>query len=284
MNIEASEKRFIRFERALPWQVREVISRKPIAYVPLGALEWHGEHAALGLDGLKAQSICELAAQRTGGVLFPTVQWGAFHTLRYPFTFHFSKRPMKLFIRRLLGELADWGFRVAILLAGHYPLAQITLLRRECRRASRLGRIAALGIPEQALALDLGYLGDHAAMWETSLLMAIDPSLVDLSQLPDDTGTLWQRSKKHGIYGICPKKHANPELGRETLKLIVDRLAATAERLLADGHADAAEEIYRAHEKAFRHPLAAGRRAFGTDSNWEIIRFVIGNIFRMRHL
>jgi creatinine amidohydrolase len=216
-------------------------------------------------------------------VLFPVVQWGAFNTMPFPFTFNFAKRAMKRLVRRLLEDLAAWGFRSIVLLTGHYPLAQITLLRNECRRISRERGVGALGIPEQALALDLGYLGDHAAMWETSLLMAIDPQLVDLARLPQDTGSLCERGIRLGIYGICPRQNANAELGRRTLATIVERLAAAAERMLAEGSDAAAEEIYRAHREAFRHPLAAGRQALGAGSNWEVIRFVAGGVLRDRH-
>ena len=275
---------FVHFERALPHQVREAIRRRPIAYVPLGALEWHGEHAALGLDGIKAAWICERAAERTGGVVFPAAQWGAFHTLRFPFTFHFSKRAMKRQIRRTVVSLADWGFRSIVLLSGHYPLAQILLLRRECRRIAEKRGIGALGIPEHALALDLGYLGDHAAKWETSLLLAIDPALVELARLPDDTGDLRGRAVRHGIYGICPKKEADAGLGRRALEVIVERLAGVATRMLDDGGASAAEEVYRGFDNAFRHPLQAGRTALGTRSAWEVVRFTVGQAIRSRHL
>jgi len=141
-----------------------------------------------------------------------------------------------------------------------------------------------LGIPEQALALDLGYLGDHAAKWETSLLMAIDPSLVDLSRLPDDTGDLRARAVTHGIFGPCPKKYADAALGAKALETIVERLAAAAVKMAAEGNDHAAEEIYRGYREAFRNPFDAGRVALGVKSRWEIIRFMFGNLFRSRHL
>ncbi|NLH48714.1 MAG: creatininase family protein [Myxococcales bacterium] len=282
-NEDRQPPKFIQFERARPHEVRAMIDRTPIAYVPFGALEWHGEHAALGLDGIKAEAICRAAAKISGGVLFPPVYWGAFHTLSFPFTFCYSKRAMKKLVRRTLNSLADWGFRSIILLTGHYPAAQITLLRAECRRLSRARGIGALGIPEQALALDLGYLGDHAAKWETSLLMAIDPTLVDLSRLPDDTGSLRQRGIEQGIMGICPKNTATADLGRQVLDTVASRLAATGTRMLTEGERPA-EEIYRAHLAAFRRPLAAARRAFGVESSWEAVRFVLGSIWRQKHL
>src|SRR3972149_4872329 len=86
---------FVRYEESRPADLRNMISKAPVAYVPIGALEWHGEHGPLGLDGIKAHALCELAAERTGGVVFPTVFWGAFHTAPFPFTFHYKKSGLK---------------------------------------------------------------------------------------------------------------------------------------------------------------------------------------------
>ena len=118
----------IRFEESGPEQVAALIERSPVAYVPLGALEWHGEHGPLGLDGIKAHHICERAAQRTGGVVFPTIFWGAFDTMPFPFTFHFERAHLKSVLHPLLTQLSVWGFQVIVLLTGHYPPTHIRLM------------------------------------------------------------------------------------------------------------------------------------------------------------
>jgi creatinine amidohydrolase len=82
---------FIFYEVSRPAHLREMLARSPVAYVPFGALEWHGEHGPLGLDGLKAHHLCARTAERTGGVVFPPVWWGAFDTMPFPFTFHFPR-------------------------------------------------------------------------------------------------------------------------------------------------------------------------------------------------
>ncbi len=38
-----------------PTAFRERIAQAPIAYLPLGTLEWHGEHLPLGTDGVIGQ-------------------------------------------------------------------------------------------------------------------------------------------------------------------------------------------------------------------------------------
>ncbi len=66
----------ISYAQMLP---HEIVSRRqqfPAAFVGLGALEWHGEHQAVGLDVLKADKLCQLAAERSGGFVFPPLSYG----------------------------------------------------------------------------------------------------------------------------------------------------------------------------------------------------------------
>ncbi|MBM3477147.1 MAG: creatininase family protein, partial [Armatimonadetes bacterium] len=47
----------VRYEEMLPDELREVIRAAPVAYVPLGSLEWHGYHLPVGNDAIKAHEI-----------------------------------------------------------------------------------------------------------------------------------------------------------------------------------------------------------------------------------
>ena len=62
-------KREVRFEEMFPWEIAAAMAEAPLCYLPLGTLEWHGEHAAVGLDALKAHAVCVRAAERSGGLL-----------------------------------------------------------------------------------------------------------------------------------------------------------------------------------------------------------------------
>ena len=62
----------------------EIVARRkkfPVAFVPVGILEWHGEHLAVGNDGLIPEKLCELAAAQSGGFAFPTVWYGGPRTV-----------------------------------------------------------------------------------------------------------------------------------------------------------------------------------------------------------
>src|SRR6185436_9843219 len=63
-------------ERMRPSRIVEARLKFPLAYLPLGAIEWHGVHNPIGLDGLKAHALCVRVAQAGGGVVFPTLWYG----------------------------------------------------------------------------------------------------------------------------------------------------------------------------------------------------------------
>jgi creatinine amidohydrolase/Fe(II)-dependent formamide hydrolase-like protein len=47
---------------------RKLHNKAPIAYWPLGSLEWYGEHLPLGSDGLQAKHFFEILALTVGGI------------------------------------------------------------------------------------------------------------------------------------------------------------------------------------------------------------------------
>src|SRR5438067_1901163 len=66
----------LRYEEMLPSEIVAVRTACPIAYVPLGTLEWHGEHDAVGLDALKAHALAIECAKAGGGLAFPPLWYG----------------------------------------------------------------------------------------------------------------------------------------------------------------------------------------------------------------
>ena len=265
-------KKFIRFEESRPAAVREVLAESPVAYVPFGALEWHGEHGPLGLDGLKAHALCLLAAEQTGGVVFPPMFWGAFDTVPFPFTFHFKKARLKGQIRETLDQLRGFGFQVMVLLTGHYPPSLVKLLKKECRRFSKKSGAWAIGVPEQVFATDLDYFGDHAGMWESSIMLALRPELLDLSAMPAGLTTL-ERLKQYCVMGQDPTTQASAEKGQQAIAQIVKNLAKVVERTLEEKSDRALEEVYASYNRALRPSRRLVREALDVHSLKELIQY-----------
>lgn len=66
----------VRFERMVP---QMVVARRQVcdlAYLPVGALEWHGSHMPFGTDYFTVTYLAEEAARRFGGVVFPPLYYG----------------------------------------------------------------------------------------------------------------------------------------------------------------------------------------------------------------
>jgi creatinine amidohydrolase len=267
---------FVRFEESRPALVAELIERSPVAYVPLGALEWHGEHGPLGLDGVKAHHICERAAEHTGGVVFPTIFWGAFDTMPFPFTFHFEREYLELVVEQLLTQLSNWGFEVIVLLTGHYPPTQIEMLRNTCRSFNGRGGAISLGVPEMGFATDIDYFGDHAGMWESSIMLAIQPEWVDLSAMPGGLSAM-ERLTRYGTMGKDPTSRADAEKGRAAIDHIVTGLSNAVHRVMADRSDEAFEAVYEAYARAVRifspRVFHLIREALDVHSIGELVRY-----------
>ena len=45
----------VRYEEMLPHEAVEARTKCPVAYLPVGGIEWHGEHNCLGLDTVTGQ-------------------------------------------------------------------------------------------------------------------------------------------------------------------------------------------------------------------------------------
>ena len=214
----------VQWELMLPVEFRTAFDKLPIVYMPLGTVEWHGEHNALGLDSLKAHALCVRAARISGGVVHPPL-YGGMGGLDMPATVQiepeltWDNHLLRPWLEKLCSEFHHLGFKAIIMLTGHYGHNQQLVVRETAARMTERLQIPVLGTPEYWLAQDIGYLGDHAGIGETSLLWYLHPDLVAIDRIGDDPD-----------YGADGKIEAgsSPELGKKYAHLIVDRLAELA--------------------------------------------------------
>ena len=54
-----------------PAQLLAKVRKCPVAYIPIGTLEWHGRHLPLGTDMMIPENIFAKVAEKFGGVVFP---------------------------------------------------------------------------------------------------------------------------------------------------------------------------------------------------------------------
>lgn len=64
------------YEELLPEECVQRIKEIPVAYLPLGTLEWHGPHMPLGADGIQSKELFVRVAEKVGGVVLPMLFMG----------------------------------------------------------------------------------------------------------------------------------------------------------------------------------------------------------------
>ncbi len=228
----------------LPAEFDRAMDRLPVCFIPLGTVEWHGFHNALGLDSIKAHALCIEAAAKNGGIVHPPL-YGGMGGLDKPATvkmepeLSWENNLLRPWLEKMCLEVHRVGFKAIIILTGHYDHNQHIVVREMGARMTRRLQIPVLGTPEYWLATDLGYHGDHAGVEETSLLWHLHPDLVAMDRIDTDPD-----------YGRDPaiKEGASPQLGKQYADCIVERLAAMASDM--PGWDPATMEQFAAAEQA----------------------------------
>lgn len=217
----------VRYAELLPHEFRARLSERPIAYLPLGTLEWHGEHLPLGADAIQSEGLMVECADRFGGIVMPPIYLGPDRAkpdengamlvgMDYAGSTTPNRRldgscywvPMGLHLQMvdaILEQLKRAGFR-AVFADGHGPSRQSwvdNISEREARYGLRL-----FGVTKDVSKSWKSQV-DHAAINETSLMMHLRPDLVDIPRLPQSRDE-WPQ----GVGGKDPRD-ATPALGKE---------------------------------------------------------------------
>jgi len=265
----------VRYHLLRPAQVRARREACPVVYIPIGTIEWHGPHNPLGADTLQAEGLAEMCARKGGGLVFPGLYYGEsrseslmeanaedrediaeamglapdnFLPERQPFSPTEQVLGYQRLLLHILAEAETLGFRLGVLVAGHYPLidhARSAALLFNKRRYSKYKGMLAWACVDYLMVRETWPdSGDHAAGWETSHLMALHPELVDLSLLPP------RGQKLTGIMvsGLLPQD-STADFGRRTLEAASEAVLAEVRHRLAN------QESYRQHGSSLQEGL-----------------------------
>ena len=233
-----------------PDELEAIVAASPVVYIPWGALEWHGAHLPLGLDGLVAEEVCRRAAAISGGVVLPTTWW-AITTLPHRFSLTTPDGLIVELWRDLFRRLAGVGFRVIVVITGHYAQAHDMLLMNAADAGMDETDALILAAPELAVLDETSRL-DHAARWETSSLLAIRPDLVRLDRLDRETPEGATDLARFGVLGADPRSTATPAQGDAVLNAAASAWAGWATELLAQPDAARARAFHAQRRAAYQ--------------------------------
>jgi creatinine amidohydrolase len=247
----------VQYEEMMPHEIVAARREKPVAYLPIGGIEWHGEHNPVGLDTVKAHELCIRAAQKGGGLAMPAVFWGE---SRESGLLEFNHDPdgkvagkmglpkenfapgymggvtveqehslYEQLLTHIYYQLKSLGFRVIFVLCGHYPLKSFAVRTAEQFMEENPDIRIYAGIEADPVRDIYPKGGDHAGKWETSIMRTLRPELVDVSVLPEDRSV-----PPIGVYGEDPRADDLEEFGRKVTQDIIDGMVAKANEMLKE--------------------------------------------------
>jgi creatinine amidohydrolase len=245
-------------------EVEAHIQDSPKVIVPTGATEQHGPHAPFCTDTLLAKEVSKRIAPQIGALVAPAVPYGlsgdhhGFAGVPY-----LSVETLRGLIIDLSVSLAEGGFREIIFINGHYTnIIGIPSAIADAGNQVPDGTIVYSfnywdPLPTEEAEAYLGVdVGLHANIGETSAVMAVDESLVDLgravAEFPDfpstptpplvaafffsGRGTTY-RATRSGVWG--DPRQSTRERGQSYL----EQLESAAVRFVRD-----VEETFRKYE------------------------------------
>ncbi len=240
----------MRYELMLPHQIRTAIDQHWPIVLPLGVLEYHGEHLVVGLDTLVVLRILEKLEKDMNLVILPPFYYGAGSyaveppelkgTVQVdtdalvPFAMHLFRSLLRIGFRNIHavihhqsenfvdGMPTDLSFK----LAGRRATFDHLLAERgegwwgKSGMADYYSQHEHDGNPfnwvrvhplmDQRIIEQYDF--DHAGVGETSLLMALDPSGVDMDKLSTEK---WY---------LASAARASVEHGRRAVDMILERM------------------------------------------------------------
>jgi creatinine amidohydrolase len=220
-----------------------------VAILPLGALEAHGPHLPVGTDVWIAGAMARAGAARLAAagipafVLPPLAFAPAPFAAGFPGTLSIRPETLTALVVDLGQALAEGGVAVLALANAHFDPAQVGALREAVRRISERGRprVAFPDLTRRALAARLTEEfrsgACHAGRYETSILLAERPDLVDeavraglpelqvsLIDLARGGAATFREAGLEAAYCGAPAAASSAE-GRETVARLGDLLA-----------------------------------------------------------
>jgi len=227
----------IHYGELLPHEFEFRLRQRPVGYLPVGTLEWHGPQNPLGADFIQAGAILEGAARRFGGIVLPPLWLGpdavapgeqgrpligmdifSNPSRQLPGSLYWISEGLFVqMIEAILVQAGRAGFR-CIVAEGHGPSRDaFGRMSKAWARQFGLHLISAADFPGEWATQN-----DHAGRNETSILLAVAPELVDMERLTDTRDL-----RSIGIIGEDPRDSTaaeGQELLEKTLQLIGAKL------------------------------------------------------------
>lgn len=200
--------------------------KKEVAFLPVGTLEWHGNHLPIETDYLVAEKICEILNKKVKGYVLPPIYLGTDRTRIknnrkfIGMDYRLGKklkgnlyylRPELLFsmLSGLIDNLNKQGFRKIVVVTGHGGSKHVEILKKIEKKNKNVYLIN----PYEGISFDL----HHADEYETSLFWACYRDEIKKSKIIKISSS--DDFIKYA--GYDPRKKASFKIGNKILKEMI---------------------------------------------------------------
>ena len=176
-------------------QVADLLTaqRIPVLLLPIGAVEPHGPHAPLGTDAIISAGMCERVAAELSDdpgvrvLILPPVPYGVTrYGAAFPGAVSINEDTLHAIVVDICTSLVDQGFRWLVVVNNHFEPEHVATLRRAVATVGRdtVGYLDLLRRTNAARLTEEFRSGAcHAGQYETSLVLADHPELVDTAAM-----------------------------------------------------------------------------------------------------
>jgi creatinine amidohydrolase len=180
--------------RHLSWpRTRALADAGAIALLPVGSTEAHGPHLPLSVDVVIAEEVCRRVAARLSRdvVVFPAVTY-ALTDFAAPFsgTVTLAADVAKQMLMGILSGIVSGGFRTVAVVNHHLEPAHFKVVHEAAKTVQATTTSAKVLVPDHRraptgplLGHEFMHGGSHAGRYETSLMLAAAPALVDVAAM-----------------------------------------------------------------------------------------------------
>lgn len=180
--------------RTLSWpRVRSLAQSGAVALLPVGSTEAHGPHLPLSVDVLIAEEVCRRVAQRLKRevVMFPPVAY-ALTDFAAPFsgTVTLNADVARQMLEGILKGMVSSGFVTLAVINHHLEPAHFRVVHSAAKAVQASSPAVKIVVPDHRrpptgplLGDEFMHGGSHAGRYETSLMLATAPSLVDTAAM-----------------------------------------------------------------------------------------------------
>jgi len=180
---------------------REQISQiapQTTVVLPTAAIEQHGPHLTTLTDTLACTTICqraaEIASEKTSVTVAPPIHFGSsHHHFPYAGVLSLSNSTFIQVVSEICESLSRSGFRRIAIINGHggndeairVAARDVALVHPVSIAAASYWTIAGPALVDEGKVETVGALPGHAGAFETSLVLALRPDLVDRASYPE---------------------------------------------------------------------------------------------------